>query len=486
MARKPRLGSRVRKLRSRHGLTQVELAARLGISASYLNLIEHNQRALTVPLLLKLGQLFEVDLQEFAEGDQAHLLADLTEVFGDALFEGHDVKPADLQDLVAASPELSRAVVALYRGYRQAQGEANTLAERLSDRGLTSSTEVIPLPADQITDFLQENMNYFPTLEAAAQLLWQEAELDGENLYQGLVRYLQSALGVEVQVVPTHASGGAVRRYDQDTKRLFLSEMIPPSSRTFQLAHQIGMVTQRANFDDLMRGATLSTADSDALCRVALANYFAGAVVMPYEPLLNAARALRYDVELLQERFAASFEQVSHRLTNLNNPAARGVPLHLIRVDMAGNISKRFNGSGIRLARYGGACPRWNVHEAFMTPGLIRTQLSRQPGGQTYFCIARSLRKAGGGYHVPQSIFAIGLGCEISHARELVYADGIDLENPGTAVPIGPGCRLCERLDCRQRAFPPIRHHPTVDENVRGLSAYVSAGTGVTPGPRTP
>jgi predicted transcriptional regulator/DNA-binding XRE family transcriptional regulator len=475
MPEKPRLGNKVRRLRLRHGLTQVELAGRLGISPSYLNLIEHNQRAVTVPLLLKLGELFEINLQDFAEGDRAHLLADLTEVFEDALFEGHEVKPADLQDLVATSAVVSRAVVALYRGYRRTQVDATALAERLSDVGLLSSTEVVHLPAEEITDFLQERMNYFAELEAAAERLCRDENLDRDDLYGSLANHLTDSLGVEVRVVPAHASSGAVRRYDPENRRLFLSEMIPVSSRTFQLAHQIALLTQRETFDDLMRGAALSTLDSEALCRVALANYFAGAVVMPYQPFLDAARSLRYDIELLEERFGTSFEQVCHRLTNLNSPTSKGVAFHLVRVDMAGNISKRFNGSGIRLARYGGACPRWNVHEAFTTPGLIRVQISRQPDGHTYFCIARSLRKGGGGYHVPQSRFAVGLGCEIAHARDLVYADGVDLENPRTIVPIGPGCRLCERLDCRQRAFPPIRHHPDVDENVRGLSAYVSA-----------
>jgi predicted transcriptional regulator/DNA-binding XRE family transcriptional regulator len=475
MAGKPRLGNKVRKLRRQHGLTQVKLAARLGISASYLNLIEHNQRAVTIPLLLKLGQLFEIDLQDFAEGNRAHLLADLSEVFEDALFEGHEMKPSDLQDFVEISPALARAVVALYRGYRRAQDDANVLAERLSDRGMLSTTEVIHLPAEEVTDFLQENMNYFPELELAAERLRREEKLGDDDLYGALVDHLARSLGVEVRIVPAHASRGALRRYDPESRRLLLLETIPLSSRTFQLAHQIGLLTHREILEELMKGATLSTPDSEALCRVALANYFAGAVMMPYEPFLNSARTLRYDIELLEERFGASFEQVCHRLTNLNGPSSRGVPFHLVRVDMAGNISKRFNGSGIHLARHGGACPRWNVHEAFTTPDLIRIQISRQPDGRKYFCFARSMRKAGGGYHVPQSRFAIGLGCEISHARELVYADGVDLEHPRTIVPIGPGCRLCERLDCRQRAFPPIRHQPAVDENVRGLSAYVSA-----------
>jgi transcriptional regulator with XRE-family HTH domain len=232
MAEKPRLGSRVRKLRLRHGLTQVELAGRLGISASYLNLIEHNQRAVTVPLLLKLGQLFEVNLQDFAEGDRAHLLADLTEVFGDALFEGHEVRPADLQDLVSTSTEVSRAIVALYRGYRRAQDDANALAERLSDGGLLSSAEVVHLPAEEITDFLQERMNCFPELEAAAERLREQENLAPGDLQRSLVSHLGESLGVEVRLVPAHASQGAVRRYDPGTRRLFLSEMIPASSRT--------------------------------------------------------------------------------------------------------------------------------------------------------------------------------------------------------------------------------------------------------------
>jgi predicted transcriptional regulator len=329
--------------------------------------------------------------------------------------------------------------------------------------------------AEEITDFLQEKMNYFPELEAAAEKLLRDEKLDRQDLHASLVAHLTDSLGVDVRVVPAQASSGAVRRYDPESRCLLLSEMIPVSSRIFQLAHQIGLLTHREIFDELMRGAALSTPDSEALCRVALGNYFAGAVVMPYQALLDAARSLRYDIELLQERFGASFEQVCHRLTNLNAPSSKGVPFHLVRVDIAGNVSKRFNGSGVRLARYGGACPRWNVHEAFTTPGLIRVQVSRQSDGRTYFCIARSMQKGGGGYHVPQSRFAVGLGCEIAHARDLVYADGVDLENPRTIVPIGPGCRLCERLDCRQRAFPPIRHHPDVDENVRGLSAYVSA-----------
>jgi predicted transcriptional regulator len=205
---------------------------------------------------------------------------------------------------------------------------------------------------------------------------------------------------------------------------------------------------------------------------VVLANYFASAVLMPYQPFLEAARSERYDIDLLGHRFRSSFEQTCHRLTTLRRPGAEGVPLHMVRVDIAGNISKRYSGSGLRFARFSGACPRWNVFEAFTTPGLFRTQLSQMPDGATYFWVARTVNRESGGFHAPRSVVAIGMGCEASRARELVYADGIDLESREAVVPVGITCRLCERMDCEQRAFPPLQHPLQVNANVRGVSFY--------------
>jgi predicted transcriptional regulator len=221
-----------------------------------------------------------------------------------------------------------------------------------------------------------------------------------------------------------------------------------------------------------VRDENLTTTESRALARVALANYFAAALLMPYQPFLETARAERYDIELLAHRYGASFEQVCHRLTTLRRPGAEGVPLHFLRIDIAGNISKRFSGSGIRFARFSGACPRWNVHAAFMTPGMIRIQVSRMPDGNVYFCIARTVRSDRGGYHAPHTVQAIGLGCDVRYARELVYADGIDVEDPNAAVPVGVTCRICEHLDCEQRAFPALTHPLRIDENVRGVSFF--------------
>jgi predicted transcriptional regulator len=263
-----------------------------------------------------------------------------------------------------------------------------------------------------------------------------------------------------------------MRRYDHDRKLITLSEMLPPRSRRFQLAHQIGLLTQAAAIERLGRDEHLTTSESRTLARVALANYFGAALLMPYAMFLEGAKVERYDIEVLAHRFGTSFEQVCHRLTTLRRPGAEGVPFHFLRTDIAGNISKRFSASGIRFSRFSGACPRWNVHAAFLTPGLIRTQISRMSDGTHYFCIARTVRNDRGGFHAPHAVQAIELGCELRHARELVYADGIDLANAGAATPVGVTCRLCEHLDCEQRVYPPLQHPLRIDENVRGVSFF--------------
>ncbi len=472
MADAPLLGAKLRALRRRETLTQVELAERLGISASYLNLIENNRRPLTAPLLIRLAQIFQLDLHSFGASDDSRLTADLLEAFGDPLFESHGLTNTDLRELAITSPNVARAVLTLYRSYAAARESVSTLGERLSTgEGLTGMGPS-RLPSEEVSDFVQRHMNHFPELEESAELLWRQAELDADDVYRGLVRYLAAVHGIRVVVVRVGEERKAMRRFDPEQGVISVSEVLPPRSRRFQLAHQVGLITQAGLLDRLTRDAQLTTPDSRSLARVALANYFAAALLMPYQPFLETARAERYDIELLAHRFGASFEQVCHRLTTLRRPGAEGVALHFLRIDIAGNISKRFSGSGIRFARFSGACPRWNVHAAFMTPGMIRTQVSRMEDGSVYFCVARTVRSDRGGYNAPHTVQAIGLGCDVRHARELVYSDGIDVDNPNTATPVGVTCRLCEHLDCEQRAFPALQHPLRIDENVRGVSFF--------------
>ncbi|MEO7920939.1 MAG: short-chain fatty acyl-CoA regulator family protein [Thermoanaerobaculia bacterium] len=441
-----KLGGKVRVLRRQQRITQVDLAARLGISASYLNLIEHNQRPLTAPLLVRLAQLFQLDLSTFSEDHEARLASDLREVFGDPLFEEHSITTTDLRE-VAGNPAAARAILTLYHAYRDARESTQALATRLSDGGDLLGLDPSRLPSEEVSDVLQVNQNHFPELEEAAERLTRDAHLDRDDLYKGLVRHLAQHHRIEVVISTVESDRTAVRRYDPELRRLTLSEVLPPRTRNFQIAHQLALLTLQPEFDRILERSHLTAPESTKLCRVALANYFAGAVQMPYADFHASAESVRYDIELLGHRFRTSFEQVCHRLTTLQRTGCEGVPFHLMRVDIAGNISKRFSASGIRFARFSGSCSRWNVHTAFMTPGSIRTQLSQMPDGATYFCLARTIRKSRAGYASPHTLLAIGLGCEVTHARRLVYADGFDLKNTASAVPVGVTCRLWDRMD---------------------------------------
>ena len=466
------MGGKVRSLRRKGALTQAQLAAELGISASYLNLIENNRRPLTAPLLIKLARRFSIDLEDFAEEDEARLVRDLREILSDGLFAAHEVGLNEVRALVARSPEIARALTTLYQHFDTAKQTARDLSERLSDVGAAPEVgDRFRSPSEEVSDALQEALNHFPVLEEAAERLWREAHLEGSSLRYGLAQFLSARLGIDVRSMPFHHGDRRVRRFDPERRVLELSEVLAPRSANFQLAHMVALLTLRDPFEELVSRARLDSDDSRSLYRVALANYFAGAVLMPYTEFLTSARSERYDVELLGARFRTSYEQVCHRLTTLQRPGAAGVPFHLIRVDIAGNISKRFSASGIHFARFSGACPRWNVHAAFLTPGRIRTQVSEMPDGPVYFCFSRTLRKGRGGFHTPTAVHAIGLGCEMRHARELVYADGIDLDNP-RPIQVGVTCRLCERMDCAERAFPAVARPMRIDENVRGLSFY--------------
>lgn len=464
------IGAKVRALRRREGLSQAQLALRLAISGSYLNLIEHDKRPLTAPLLIKLAQQFEVDLAAFASDSDAGLEANVGEVLADPMFDDRGLVHADVREVARQNPLVARALVTLYGAYREARQSADGLAERLSDVD-EPALERSHLSSEEVNDFIQRHQNYFPELEEKAEALWQAAELNQNDMGPGLQRWLHSALGVAIRLEPAGLSR-LTRRFDPSKRELVLSEVLPPRGRHFQLAHQIALLQHDDVITRLSRDERLTTDESRMLCRVALANYFAGAVLMPYGDLLAAARELRYDVELLGHRFRTSWEQVCHRLTSLRRPGAEGVPFHLIRVDVAGNISKRFSASGIRFPRFSGVCARWGVFASFQTPGHVNVQVSQMPDNNRYFCFSRSIRKEGGGYRAAHALFAIGLGCPLEHARSLVYSDGVDVDSPLAAEPIGVTCRTCERLDCELRSCPPLQHPLRIDPNVRGSSLF--------------
>ena len=453
-------------------ILQTSMAERLGVSVSYLNLVEHDRRPISANLLIRLAQFTDLDLKSLGEGEDSTLAAILMEVFGDPVFEGNIPSEAETREFVAVNPEIARAVLHLHHAFIETRGYAATLAAQVLDRQDLTGIDRGGMASEQVTDLIQRYRNHFPELEAEAERLWTEAKLEGEDLFGSMAAYLEKKHRVNVQVLKVGEMGSTVRHYDPERRALRISEVLRRGSRNFQLAYQIGLLDCSSMIDRITREPELTSDESRALCRVALANYFSGAVLMPYEEFLRAAQEERYDLDLLQHRFRVNYEQVCHRLTSLQRKGAEGVPFHMVRIDIAGNISKKFSATGVHLPRFGGLCPLWNVHAASLRPNEIRVQIARLPDGRTFFSVARTIRKHRGGFHAPEILYAIELGCDIESARQLVYADGMDLSNPAGVIPVGITCRLCERLDCGARAFPSMHNPLRIDENVRGISFF--------------
>ncbi|MBN9530059.1 MAG: DUF2083 domain-containing protein [Alphaproteobacteria bacterium] len=474
MQKKIFLGHKLRRLREQRGQTQAALAQGLGLSPSYLNQIENNQRPLTLPVLLKVVQILEVDLATFAEDDEARLTADLREAMADPLFAGAPLNLAELRNVVAASPAFARSVLSLHQAYQKLGERFQSFAETFEAQPGAEMGDGAQFPYEEVRDYFHYKNNYIDRLDEAAERYTLRGDFHIGEMQADLIGYLKQRHDVRVRIVPDDVEDAAMRRFDAASGTLFLSSQLSASSRNFHLANQIALLSERDTIEDLVAEAKLTSDDARAICRVGLANYFAGALILPYRAFLGDARAVRHDVERLQRRFGASFEQVCHRLSTLQRPNARGIPFYFFRVDMAGNITKRHSATRFHFARFGGACPLWNVHEAFAQPGKILVQLARMPDGVKYVCMARTTTKPGGAYRRPTRAFAIGLGCEAEYAAELVYAAGLDLADEEAPVPIGVNCRICERTDCQQRAFPAFGHRITVEPNERSFVPYVS------------
>ena len=466
-------GPRLRRLRRDLGFSQVQMASSLDISPAYLNLLERNQRPVSAQLLLKLADTYDIDLKGLAGDESTRSLSDLKEVFSDRVLEGLSNGTQELIDLHALSPTAAQALITLYRAYRSSTERVRGLAQKIAALGGDILIEGEAYPVEEVRDFFANRKNHFPEMEAVAEQLWHSTLTHAETLAIGLRSHLKVRHNASVQVMPIEFMGQLLRRYDRHSNRLFLSEALALPARNFQIAYHIGLLEHADTIDKIINAKGVATSETRRLLRIALANYFAGAVLMPYGRFLETAEKKRYDLELLSQRFDVSYEQVCHRLTTLQRPGASGISFFFIRVDPAGNISKRLGAGKFHFARFGGACPRWKVYEAFRSPCKIVTQIIETPDNTTYFSIARTVDMRGNGYHAPPSEMAIGIGCEVSHAHRLVYSDGWDIEDLKRVTQIGMTCRLCERTACAQRAFPPLSRSLIVDETLKTVSPFM-------------
>ncbi|MCJ0874579.1 short-chain fatty acyl-CoA regulator family protein [Streptomyces sp. AP-93] len=459
-------GARLRRLREERRMTQADLARVLGISPSYLNQMEHDSRPLTVPVLLRLTEAFGVDPGFFSERDTSRMVADLREALAQQVAEAR-VSPSDLAELATRMPAVASVLLDLGR-------RSQLLAERLADAadGRDSVAEAPRSPHEEIREFFYRRQNYLHDTDLAAEGLAGEIGIRPGDVIRALTLRLADRHGIRIC-----ADSDRLHHYDATARILHLSNRLRPGQQAFRMATQLALIEYGDELDRLATEDFTPGSPTHALARIGIANYFAAALILPYTAFHTAAEQFRYDIERLTDHFGIGYETVCHRLSTLQRPRLRGVPFSFVRVDRAGNMSKRQSATGFHFSRAGGTCPLWNVYEAFAAPGRIHVQIAAMPDGQRYLWTARAVTRHRGGWGEPGKTFAIGLGCEIRHASRLVYADGLDLDNRSAATPIGMGCRLCERLDCPQRAVPPLGRALAIDENSTTFIPYPVAGT---------
>ncbi|QOL81474.1 helix-turn-helix domain-containing protein [Pseudooceanicola spongiae] len=461
-AQKLYAGAKLREMRQRLALTQKDFAAKLGISLPYLNQMENNNRPVSTSVVLSLAQEFGFDVTELSTGDSERLVSDMREAMADPVLA--EVAPllADLRLTASNAPSLARAFLHLHRAYRQTHERLASLDEALGREDSRST----PSPWDEVRDFFHYCDNYIDSVDRAAERF--AAPVRSENNIRVRAVSILGNCGVDV----VFADIQHLRIYDPASKRLTLSLRATPETQTFQLLLQVALLEQDKLLEATLDFARFQSDAARAIAKIGLANYFAGAALMPYTRFLAKAQEVRHDLERLAMHFGASIEQVAHRLSTLQRPGAKGIPFFFVRVDQAGTITKRHSATRLQFARFGGACPLWNVHRAFETPGQFLRQLAETPDGVRYVSLARDVSKAGGSFGAPVRRFAIALGCEVRHADALIFADGLDLTNPKAFEPIGISCRICEREHCHQRSVPPLERKLSIDINARGTLPY--------------
>lgn len=469
------VGARVRQLRSERGFSQAALAQMLEISPSYLNQIEHDVRPLTVAVLLRITEVFGVDATFFASQDDTRLMAELREVMIDRDLQA-DVDAAEIADMVGAHPNIARAMVNLHRRYRITTAQ---LAEATEDRfNLNtggSGTGSITMPHEEVRDYFYQRQNYLHALDTAAEDLTARMRMHRGDLAGELSRRLIETHGVRIlRLIDLGES--VLHRYHPESKTLEMSAQLSGGQQVFRMAAELAFLEVGDLIEEMVTDGKFTSEESRKLARMGLANYFAAAVVLPYRQFHDVAENFGYDIERLSAFHQVSYETVCHRLSTLQRPSMRGVPFSFVRVDRAGNMSKRQSATGFHFSSSGGTCPLWNVYETFANPGKILVQLAQMPDGRDYLWVARTVERRASRYGQPGKTFAIGLGCEVRHANRLVYSRGLDLTSDSVhslATPIGSGCRVCERDNCPQRAFPALGRALDLDEHRSTVSPYL-------------
>lgn len=469
--RKLLIGPRVKRLRTSHGLNQAEFARRLEVSPTYVNLVERNQRPVSAALLFKLAEEFDVNVSDLANDSDAALVNEMQNALRDPVFGDLEVSKGEVEDLVGASPDIIKAVLRMHERYQELALSTYSDANPLADREKVELLEESARPVEAVRQFMHDQANYFPKLDETAEAFHAELTSGQRSIDAAIMDRLETKHRLKVRTLPSTAMPSAFRHFDRHRAGIDVSELLHPTGRRFQLAVQLVLIEYRDLIDASVAESGLADESAADLLRISLANYFAAALLIPYTAFLKACKETRYDVDLLSHRFGTSFEQTAHRLTTLQKPDAQGIPFFFLRIDSAGNVSKRFSAGRFHFSKFGGACPKWNLHQTFAQPGETLTQLIQMPDETTYLSISKAISRSLGHYGRPPAQVAIGLGCDKAYAKELVYFDRLDLSD-AEPTPIGVNCYLCDRQNCASRAHAPLNRKLKFDTHARGISLY--------------
>lgn len=483
------VGSRLRQLRAERGLSQVNLAETLGLSPSYVNQIEHDQRPLTASVLGRITEAFGVDATFFSYDDSSRLFAEVQDVVLDRELCPTPINFDELYTLVVNHPDVARTMVDMHRRYRYVRDKLTAATDaRIAPPTIASTGEdseqqqalgnvVTPhplsMPHDEVRDFFYATQNYLDEIDRHAEALAAEMNLGMFN-----VRATESAITERlrtrhnVQVEAGGELGGTLHTFDQDSGVIHLSSRLIAGQRAFRLAAELSYLEALPLLNAAVDQWQFSTTQARNLALRGVASYFAAATMLPYTMFHQQAERCGYDIEYLCQMFGLGYETICHRLSTMQRPNLRGIPFTFVRVDRAGNISKRQSATGFHFTHAGGTCPLWNIYDTFTNPGTIMRQFAQMPDGRTYLWVARTVKHHQGRFGETGKLFAIGLGCEARHAERTVYAKGFDLTDLTTATPIGVGCRVCTRENCAQRAFPAVNRSISVDPHSSNVAPY--------------
>lgn len=472
-------GHTLRQIRSDFGLSQTEFARKIGLSTAYVNQIENNNRPVTASVLLTINRIFGVDLAAFEKNDMDRVVQDLEEVFADTQFHTSSVGRQEIQELVSRAPAVTQAIMDLY-GALRSYHDRDVLEDDLVHMSGTdeTTTSVRKSAYDEVRDFFHYTDNYVDTIDRAAEKLSYEISLHTcESKLDRLTGWLKKRFDISVEQVSDYQ--GTLIRHQDYTRKISIYRAVPQSTKSFLLGTVIADLCVKDLIAAEVKRANFRTGSAQGIATLALRNYFAGALLLPYDDFLRTATECRHDMQLLSNRMDASIETVCHRLSTLQRPGANGLPFYFVKIDRAGNVVKRHSATRFQFARFGGSCPRWNVHQAFeQNSNKFTAQIAQMPDGIEYLCIATSITKHQTDYRTGERRYALGIGCELKYADAIVYADGLAVNDVSTPEPIGVNCRICPRDDCDQRAFPAIDKEPLIDPAQRGIVPYRVKATG--------